>query len=109
MVWSKESRQSRGYDAEWEKVRALVVVRDKGLCQCCSVGGRVTIGKEVDHKVPKAEAARLGWSRAQTDHPSNLWLLCKGCHAEKTAKENGRVLRVKVEFGEDGWPLDKAQ
>ena len=68
----------------------------------------MTIGKEVDHKVPKAEAARLGWPRAKTDHPSNLWLLCRPCHETKTAKENGRVLRPKVAFGEDGWPLDSA-
>lgn len=108
MAWSKESRQSRGYDSAWEKVRARVVERDKGLCQCCLAGGRVTIGKEVDHKVPKAECAKRGWSRARQDAMSNLWLLCRLCHAEKTAKENGRVLKIKVAFGEDGWPLDSA-
>lgn len=109
MAWSKESRQSRGYDAEWDKVRAQVVERDKGLCQCCLAGGRVAIGREVDHKTPKAEAARLGWTRAQQDDPSNLWLICKQCHAAKTAKENGRVYRPMVEYGVDGWPLDKPE
>ncbi len=106
MAWSKESRQSRGYDAEWDVVRARVVERDKGLCQSCLAGGRVTIGREVDHKVPKAECTRLRWSRAQVDNPSNLQLLCHSCHDRKTAEENGRAYRPKVEFGVDGWPKE---
>jgi len=109
MTWSDESRQSRGYDAAWEKVRARVVERDKGLCQACLVHDRVSIGQEVDHRVPKAECAKRGWTRAQTDAESNLWLLCKPCHKAKTARENGRVLVPKVAYGVDGWPLDNPE
>jgi 5-methylcytosine-specific restriction protein A len=109
MAWSRESRQSRGYDSEWERVRALIVVRDKGLCQSCLAGGRVVIGVEVDHRMPKAECKRLRWSRAQQDHPSNLWLLCKECHKRKTAEENGRAHKTKVQIGADGWPLDNPE
>jgi len=106
MAWSKESRQSRGYGRDWEIARAQVVKRDKGLCQACLAKGRVTIGREVDHRVPKAECARLRWSQAKTDHPDNLWLLCTPCHDHKTAQDNGRAYRPKVQIGEDGWPLD---
>lgn len=108
MVWSSESRQSRGYGAAWEKIRAQVVKRDKGLCQCCLRAGRVAVGREVDHKVCKAKAARLGWSQARMDDPANLELLCPPCHRAKTAAENGRVYQPKVEYGVDGWPLDKS-
>lgn len=107
MPWSKESRQSRGYDAEWEKIRKLVIERAKGLCEKCAADGRVAKGRDVDHKVPKAKAAKLGWNRAKTDHPGNLWYLCQPCHEEKTATENGRAYRPKMQIGLDGWPIEK--
>lgn len=105
MVWSTESRQSRGYGAAWEKVRKQVIERDKGLCQPCLKMGRVRRHSAVDHVVPKAEAARLRWSQAQVDHPDNLQCICGPCHDEKTAKETGRAYRPKVQIGEDGWPV----
>jgi 5-methylcytosine-specific restriction protein A len=107
VAWSRESRQSRGYGAEWEKVRALVYKRDSGLCQACLREDRVTAGKEVDHIVPKAEAARRGWTQEQIDAESNLELKCHSCHEKKTAKDNGRAYRPKVRFGPDGWPIDE--
>jgi len=106
MAWSKESRQSRGYGHEWEKVRKLVIERAKGLCEKCILQNRITPGRDVDHKTPKAEAAKLRWSQAKTDHPSNLWLLCEPCHKEKTARDNGQTYRPKVEIGLDGWPVE---
>lgn len=108
MPWSKESRQSRGYGTEWTKIRKVVIERAKGMCEMCAAEGRVAMGKDVDHKVPKAKAKRLGWSDAKMDHPSNLWYICKPCHLSKTAAETGRTLRPKVEIGLDGWPVEKA-
>ena len=108
MPWSKESRHSRGYGAEWEKVRKQVIVRAKGLCENCARNGRVAQGRDVDHVVSKAEAARLGWSRAKTDSLANLQYLCEPCHKAKTAAEQGRALRPpKVQIGLDGWPIEK--
>ena len=71
MAWPTTSRQSRGYDAQWERTRAEVLRRDNGLCQCdrCKGGElRVTVATECHHLVSKAEAARRGWTRAQTRH-----------------------------------------
>lgn len=106
MAWSKESRQSRGYGADWEKVRKLVMERDKGLCQVCLGKNRVAVARAVDHVTPKAEAKRLRWSQARTDHPNNLQAICDPCHDEKSAVETGRAYRPKVEIGEDGWPIE---
>ncbi len=53
MAWSKESRQSRGYGAGWQRIRARVLERDKGLCQCCLRAGRTAIGREVDTSYPR--------------------------------------------------------
>lgn len=105
MAWSKESRQSRGYGAEWEKVRAEVIKRDLGMCQPCKNQGRAAIGREVDHVVPKAEAERLRWTQAQQDALSNLQCICAPCHKAKTAKDNGKVYRPKQTIGLDGWPV----
>lgn len=104
MAWSKESRQSRGYGAQWEKIRKLVIERAKGLCEECQRHKRVAIGRDVDHVVGKAKAARLGWSQAKVDDPANLQLLCTPCHKAKTAADEGKVYRPKVEIGLDGWP-----
>ena len=106
MVWSTESRQSRGYDAEWDKTRVLVIERDQGLCQACKREGRVAVGKSVDHIVSKAKAARLGWTRAQSDALTNLEFLCKTCHDRKSAEEVGKTYRPPVRYGEDGWPIE---
>ena len=107
MPWSKESRQSRGYDAQWEKVRKVVIARDKGLCQRCLREGRVTAGRDVDHIVSKAKAKVLRWSRAKTDHVSNLQYLCVPCHREKSAEEEGRTYREpRAQIGLDGYPVE---
>lgn len=106
MVWSTESRHTRGYGAAWEKARKLVIARDKGLCQPCLRAGRVKAGRDVDHIVPKAEAAKRRWTQAQTDALTNLEYTCKACHDEKTARENGQAYRPKVPIGLDGWPVE---
>lgn len=107
MPWSNESRQSRGYDAEWEKVRKQVIEHAKGLCEKCAREGKVAMGRDVDHVVSKARAKVLGWSRARTDSITNLQYLCPFCHKEKTAAEQGRALRpAKVQIGLDGWPVE---
>lgn len=106
MVWSTESRQSRGYGSAWEKVRKQVIERDKGLCQPCLRAGRVTAFRAVDHITPKAVAEKQRWSQAKTDDPDNLQCICKPCHDEKTAKENGQAYRPKVQIGLDGWPVE---
>jgi len=106
MAWSKESRQSRGYGAEWEKVRAQVIERDLGMCQECKRQGRVAAGRDVDHKVSKAKAAQMGWREDQIESPANLEYLCTTCHKIKSARETGRTYRPKVQIGLDGWPVE---
>jgi 5-methylcytosine-specific restriction protein A len=105
MAWSKESRQSRGYGASWSVARAQVIARDMGMCQPCKREGRTTAGREVDHITPKAEADRLRWTQAQQDALVNLQCICGPCHKAKTAKDNGRTYRPKVQIGIDGWPV----
>lgn len=76
------TRQQRGYGADWQRTRAEVLLRDKGLCQPCLRKGRVTAAREVDHIKPKASGG--------TDDADNLQAICLPCHRTKTARESRR-------------------
>jgi len=107
MSWSKRSRQARGYDAKWERTRLLVLRRDNGLCQCdrCKGGElRLTPATEVHHVTSKARAKALGWTRAQTDDPSNLASMSHECHLLADAEAQGRTLKQGCDL--NGMPLD---
>lgn len=65
----------------WQAIRAKVMKRDNYLCVECARQGRSYPGCEVDHIKP----LMLGGK----DHLSNLQLLCKPCHKEKTKGEGG--------------------
>lgn len=76
---SRGTRQQRGYGAEWDRLRALVMRRDAGLCQPCLKRGHVTGAKAVDHIVNKKAGGG--------DELANLQAICNPCHAAKTAAE----------------------
>jgi 5-methylcytosine-specific restriction enzyme A len=78
------NRHQRGYGADWDHRRLRILERDAGLCCPCRAIGRLTLGREVDHKVPKA--------RGGTDDDENLQTICRPCHKSKTGAEaHGRT------------------
>ncbi len=105
--WPTEPRHKRGYGAEWDRVRKLVLKRDEHLCQCghCKAEGRTTIATEVDHIVSRANAQALGWSKARIEHPNNLQAINSDCHAIKTQEEQGKTVKPKRHIGLDGFPV----
>ncbi|WP_354411979.1 HNH endonuclease signature motif containing protein [Marinobacterium sp. MBR-111] len=76
--WGTRKGSGRG-GRPWRRKRDRVLQRDKGLCQPCRRGGRVTPATEVDHIKPVAEGG--------TDADSNLEAICTSCHRAKTARE----------------------
>mgnify|MGYP000170916768 CR=1 FL=1 len=99
-AWQKRgnpNRHQQGYGSSWDKLRKVILERDNHLCQMCLAKGRPVPGNQCDHKIPKAKGG--------TDDPSNLWILCKPYHLEKTLRENGR--RSKPITGVDGWPVER--
>lgn len=102
MAWSRVSRHKRGYGTAWDKLRKVILTRDKHLCQPCMKKGRVTPARTVNHIKPKAQGG--------TDDPDNLESICDPCHAEETARQSaeaqGRTYRTCKPFGIDGWPVD---
>ena len=105
--WSKESRQSRGYGAAWDRTRKRILARDDGLCQCehCRRDGRTTLATEVDHVVSRARAAALGWMADRVEADANLQAINHECHKRKTQDEMGKGFVPKVCIGLDGFPL----
>jgi 5-methylcytosine-specific restriction protein A len=104
--WPKESRQSRDYGRDWEKVRALVLERDSHLCQCrhCRAEKRTKLATQVDHIISRAKAQALGWSKAKTEHPSNLQAIAEDCHKRKSIEEKGGQYKPPRHIGLDGFP-----
>jgi 5-methylcytosine-specific restriction protein A len=72
------TRQQRGYDAAWQRVR-LVVLAAEPLCRFCDAAGRIEPATEVDH---------IDGNSRNNDR-ANLRPLCKPCHSRRTARDQG--------------------
>jgi 5-methylcytosine-specific restriction enzyme A len=68
---TRPSAAQRGYDAKWRRIRAAYL-RAHPACVLC--GG--TDNLEVDHIIPLAQGGTNKWS--------NLQVLCKSHHSQKT-------------------------
>ncbi|HHZ96696.1 MAG TPA: HNH endonuclease [Flavobacteriales bacterium] len=82
--WGKRQKQlgnrhARGYGNAWDKIRLVILKRDKYLCQDHLARGLIVAGNNVDHIISK----ELGG----TDDGTNLQVLCIVCHRNKTATE----------------------
>lgn len=65
----------------WRDLRLAVLAADP-LCRECARRGLTSLATEVDHVIPRCERPDLMWERG------NLQGLCRGCHIEKTRREN---------------------
>ncbi|ATW33664.1 HNH endonuclease [Candidatus Williamhamiltonella defendens] len=74
-----QSRQARGYGAQWQRLRARILTRDNYLCQPCWRQGVIRSAQAVDHIQAKAFGG--------TDEERNLEAICHECHKAKTARE----------------------
>lgn len=66
----------RGYDARWQRVRAMFL-QVHPLCEDCASQGRVTPATDVHHMVAKRDGGE--------DIEDNLLALCHACHSKRTA------------------------
>jgi len=74
--------RQRGYDADWERAR-LVVLAEEPMCRFCAERGDATPAREVDHIIPIADRPDLRLTR------SNLRSLCRPCHSRRTVRDQG--------------------
>jgi 5-methylcytosine-specific restriction protein A len=73
------SSSSRGYGANWQKLRHMVLCRDP-LCQLKILCDGMEVSTEVDHIVPKKSGG--------DDSLENLQGACGRCHRHKTAVQD---------------------
>jgi 5-methylcytosine-specific restriction protein A len=90
----KGTKAERGYPANWEKLRRLVLERDP-ICKACELD----CANECDHLMPL--------ERGGTNELANLQGLCKPCHSRKTGLEQRlrdpiEVMRLVREEGRRG-------
>ena len=92
------SGASRGYDANWRKLR-LVKLSQNPLCELCAKQGRTIAANTVDHII----AIKQDPSKRLTI--SNLQSLCKTCH-DSSAQYKDRY-GFLPDIGLDGLPIDE--
>lgn len=96
MRYARTSARARGYDRDWERVRAYHL-SGSPFCVYCKERGELVQAQVVDHIKP----FRDDWS-LRLD-PANLQSLCKRCHdSTKQREERGSNRAVGV----DGWPVN---
>lgn len=88
--YSENTDHHKLYDTQaWRKLTKRML-RENPVCPSCLASGRMEAATETDHVV-----AHKG-DRALFFDPSNMWCLCKQCHAKKTAGErNGKAFKTK--------------
>ena len=85
MMTTRPLLTSAGSTYRWRKLRAAILLRDRGVCAYC--GDRATT---VDHVIARANGGG--------DHPSNLVAACQPCNRSKGAKPDPRKLNVYRTF-----------
>lgn len=84
------SSTSRGYDADWRRIRAQALERDRRQCQHCLKRGLVKRATDVHHIITIEDAP---WLRLVL---TNLISLCKECHSSITATRDSSFARRKA-------------
>lgn len=91
------SRIERGYDRQWQKLRAAVL-RTEPLCRSCKTRGQIVSATVVDHIIPIREAPKRRLD------VTNLQPLCAPCHSRHKQSED--IHGFSVEVDASGWPVD---
>jgi len=74
-------KQNSWYNRKWWKTTRKRVLEAEPVCQVCLLRGRLSEAIDVDHILPHQ-------GDYETFHDAtNLWALCKSCHARKSFLE----------------------
>jgi hypothetical protein len=78
----KLSARARGYDRDWDRLRAAILAEEP-MCRECARRGIERAAQTLDHVVPIRDAPELRLD------PTNLQPLCWPCHRRKTNSRDG--------------------
>ena len=88
-------KQCVWYNRKWWKVTRKRVLEDNPVCDICLLGGRLVEAKDVDHILPHQGDYEM------FHDATNLWGLCKSCHAKKSSLEGqGRECSNRQEWAD---------
>ena len=79
--------------ADWNRVRLMVLDRDRYTCQGCGKPA-----EEVHHKPARSKLDERHWL-----NPKYCVSLCKSCHSKETNKEMIEKIREANKVPNDGW------
>ena len=82
---TREGRQQFYQTKEWRSMR-LYILTTYPYCANCLSKGLTTLGNEVDHIIDLKDAPE------RCLDITNLQVLCKPCHSEKTYQENNNSI-----------------
>lgn len=98
--------RQRGYTSRWDAF-AKQIKAERPLCARCQERGVTTAGYAVDHIRPVT-----GPDDPTFFDPAAVQVLCRACHSEKTAAEDGGFGNTKGKrkpaIGLDGYPIKGA-
>ena len=97
-------RNAMKWEVDLEEFRKLC----ETACSCCGSALDYGLGKNniskldintpsTDHIISRKEAKLLGWTDEQTNHISNLWIICNRCNRLKndsTAEDIHRYTKI---------------
>jgi 5-methylcytosine-specific restriction protein A len=93
----KDGRIQRIEGRRRGEIKRLMTLQDPWCVMCVARKAQEPrLGVELDHVVALVNGGQ--------DAPSNMQLLCKPCHRDKTAKDMGFKPRPRI--GLDGYPTD---
>jgi 5-methylcytosine-specific restriction protein A len=82
-VWSsRPGGRQRGYDRDWQRLRAAILQAEP-MCQHCAMRGVERVAVMVDHITPVRDAPERRLD------PTNCQPLCDPCHRLKTNRQDG--------------------
>lgn len=84
----RKLRQTAYNNSNWRKLRDTYL-RQNPLCEDCLLEGKVTPATDVHHKESPFKGATINYHKL-LDY-DNLQALCKECHGNHHAKEQGHV------------------
>lgn len=89
----RELRRKVYATTAWKKLR-LSYMKEHPICEECLKKGKVTPAEDIHHKRSFVQRGQINWDLAYDD--KNLMAVCKECHQEIHAKQQGYVSPEEV-------------
>lgn len=84
----RKLRQKAYQNTTWRKLRETYM-REHPICEECLKKGKVTAAQDIHHKVSPFKGGEINYTLLLD--PDNLMALCKDCHGNIHAEQQGHI------------------